>query len=219
MHEPMITVIVADQHVGFRRSIRLALKDVSEISIIGMPESIPALLELLSKEQPDVILLDLTIPRSKGIKTLSHIRQLAPEARILLLRYYLDSSLMEAIQKAGADGCLSSATDASELQHAIITAVSKGSFFSEFEGQAEAAADFTPLTINPLRALATLTQREVTVLQMICQEQSTRAIASFMSMSPRTIESIRDRIKIKTGSRNIAGMVVFALKYGLIRFD
>ena len=86
MQVPPITVVIADQHEIFCRSIQSALKDVPEIKIIAQVDSIPLLLDLLAKEQPDVILLDLTIPRSKGVKTLMHIRQLAPDTRILLLR-------------------------------------------------------------------------------------------------------------------------------------
>lgn len=219
MQVPPITVVIADQHEIFCRSIQSALKDVPEIKIIAQVDSIPLLLDLLAKEQPDVILLDLTIPRSKGVKTLMHIRQLAPDTRILLLRYDLDSSLMEAIQRVGANGCLSTSTDASGVENAILTAFNKGCFFSEFDGQPEAELVYKPMSVNPLRPLSSLTEKEVTVLQLICQEQSTQAIANSLSMSPRTVESIRDRIKIKTGSRNIAGMVLFALKYGLVRFE
>jgi DNA-binding CsgD family transcriptional regulator len=95
--------------------------------------------------------------------------------------------------------------------------VSQGYFFSESGDEKELESVFRPIPVSALRAQPSLTEKEVAVLRLICQEHSTRDIASSLSLSPRTIESIRDRIRIKTGSRNLAGMALFALKYGLIR--
>ncbi|NDF97931.1 MAG: LuxR family transcriptional regulator, partial [Chitinophagia bacterium] len=94
---------------------------------------------------------------------------------------------------------------------------SKGYYFSQGDKQPDVDSVFSPVTVSPLRARTSLTTKEVTVLRLLCQEQSTRDIASSLDLSPRTIESIRDKIKFKTGSRNLAGLALFALKHGLIR--
>jgi DNA-binding NarL/FixJ family response regulator len=217
MQKTPISVIVADEYDIFRIGIKAAISDTDDIEIIGEADSEPKLLSLLSATRPDVILLDLSIPMSKGINTLLHVRQSAPEAKILLLGYDLDASLVEILSKAGANGYLCKAAEIEDVQMGIRTVVSKGYFFSEGENHPDASSVFSPVTVAPLRARSSLTDKEVKVLRLICQEHSTRDIASSLALSPRTIESIRDKIKFKTGSRNLAGMALFALKHGLIR--
>jgi DNA-binding NarL/FixJ family response regulator len=214
-----LTVIVADEHDIFRIGIRAALESTPDIEIVGEADTEPVLLGLLSKKQPDVILLDLAIPLSKGVNTLLHVRQSAPEAKILLLGYDLDDALFDTLQKAGANGYLSKAAEITDVERAIRTAVSKGYFFSDPEEKSDVESVFRPVSITPLRPRSSLTEKEVTILRLMCQEQSTRDIASSLSISPRTVESIRDRIKFKTGSRNLAGLAFFALKFGLIRLE
>jgi DNA-binding NarL/FixJ family response regulator len=214
-----LSVIIADEYDIFRIGLRAALQGSPDIEIVGEADAEPALLAMLAVSQPDVILLDLAIPMSKGVNTLLHVRQSAPEAKILLLGYDLDDALVETLQKAGANGYLSKAAETSEVELAIRTVVSKGYFFSETGGLSEPESVFRPVSETPLRPRSSLTEKEVTVLRLMCQEQSTRDIASSLSLSPRTIESIRDRIKFKTGSRNLAGLAFFAIKYGLIRLE
>ncbi len=217
MHSTPITVIVADEFDIFRVGLKAAVQRTSDIRIIGESNSEPELFRLLENVQPDVIFLDLDLPMSRGFDTLLQIRKAAPHTKVLLLGYDLDPFLAEKLSKAGANGFLSRSSAIPEVESAIRMVVSQGYFFSESGGEKELESVFRPIPVSGLRAQPSLTEKEVAVLRLICQEQSTRDIASSLSLSPRTIESIRDRIRIKTGSRNLAGMALFALKYGLIR--
>jgi DNA-binding NarL/FixJ family response regulator len=217
MHTTPITVVVADEFDIFRVGLRAAIQHTADISIVGESNSAPELFGLLETLQPDVIFLDLDLPMSRGFDTLLQIRKAAPDAKVLLLGYELDPSLAEKLSKAGANGFLSRSSELAEVETAIRMVVSQGYFFSESGDVKELESVFRPISVSALRSQPTLTEKEVAVLRLICQEQSTRDIASSLSLSPRTIESIRDRIRIKTGSRNLAGLALFALKYGLIR--
>ncbi len=217
MHSTSITVVIADEFDIFRVGLRAAIQRTADIRIVGESNSEPELLSLLGGLQPDLILLDLDLPMSRGFDTLLQIRQAAPYAKVLLLGYSLDPLLAEKLSKAGANGFLSRSSELAEVESAIRMVVSQGYFFSESGDEKELESVFRPIPVSALRAQPSLTEKEVAVLRLICQEHSTRDIASSLSLSPRTIESIRDRIRIKTGSRNLAGMALFALKYGLIR--
>ena len=140
MQKTPISVIVADEYDIFRIGIKAAISDTDDIEVIGEADSEPKLLSLLSATRPDVILLDLSIPMSKGINTLLHVRQSAPEAKILLLGYDLDASLVEILSKAGANGYLCKAAEIEDVQMGIRTVVSKGYFF--FRGRESSRCQF-----------------------------------------------------------------------------
>jgi DNA-binding NarL/FixJ family response regulator len=214
-----LRVLIADEYDIFRVGFRAALAKAQDISVVGEADSTPALFTLLESVQPDVIFLDLALPKNKGIKTLLQVCQFAPDAKILLLGYGIETSLLDTLSKAGANGYLSKASEIKEVEKAIRMVISQGYYVSACDNQPEIESVFRPVTISPLRTRSPLTEKEVTVLRLFCQEQTTRDIASSLSLSPRTIESIRDKIKFKTGSRNLAGMAFFALKNGLIRLQ
>ncbi len=214
-----LAVVIADEYEIFRIGIRAALQDCKDIQIVGEAATEPSLLTLLTAVKPDVIFLDLAIPMSKGVSTLLHVRQVVPDAKILLLGYDLDKALLETLSKAGANGYLCKAAETSEIEKAVRMVVNRGYFFSDSVQEPDLESVFRPVAVAPLRARSSLTDKEVTVLRLFCQEQSTRDIAASLALSPRTIESIRDKIKFKTGSRNLAGMALFALKNGLIRLE
>ena len=215
MQTTPITVVIADEFEIFRVGFKAAIINSADIRVVGEADSEPALLTLLTSLQPDVIFLDLDMPMTRGFDTLLQIRKMAPDS--LLLGNDLDALLAEKLSKAGANGFLSRLSDLSDVAAAIRTVMEQGYFYSASSGQKELESVFRPVSVNASSLQTALTEKEVTVLRLICQEQSTRDIASSLSLSPRTIESIRDRIK--TGSRNLAGMALFALRYGLIRLS
>ena len=214
-----ISVLIADEYDIYRAGFKAALKKAQDIQIIGEAGTTPALFALLETTQPDVIFLDLALPGSKGIKTLLQVSRAAPAAKILLLGYSMETSLLETLSKAGANGYLSKTAEIKEVANAARSVISQGYYVSDSDNQPEIESVFRPVTITPLRTRCPLTDKEVTVLRLFCQEQTTRDIASSLSLSPGTVESIRDKIKFKTGSRNLAGMAFFALKSGLIRLQ
>jgi DNA-binding NarL/FixJ family response regulator len=214
-----ISVLIADEYDIYRAGFKAALKKAQDTQIIGEAGTTPALFALLETTQPDVIFLDLALPGSKGIKTLLQVSRAAPAAKILLLGYSMETSLLETLSKAGANGYLSKTAEIKEVANAARSVISQGYYVSDSDNQPEIESVFRPVTITPLRTRCPLTDKEVTVLRLFCQEQTTRDIASSLSLSPRTVESIRDKIKFKTGSRNLAGMAFFALKNGLIRLQ
>ncbi|MBM3922456.1 MAG: response regulator transcription factor [Sphingomonadales bacterium] len=219
MQTSPIRVLIADEYDIYRAGFKAALKKAQDIQVIGEAGTTPALFALLETTQPDVIFLDLALPRSKGIKTLLQVSRAAPAAKILLLGYSMETSLLETLSKAGANGYLSKTAEIKEVANAARSVISQGYYVSDSDNQPEIESVFRPFTITPLRTRCPLTDKEVTVLRIFFQEQTTRDIASSLSLSPRTVESIRDKIKFKTGSRNLAGMAFFALKNGLIRLQ
>jgi DNA-binding NarL/FixJ family response regulator len=212
-----IKVLITDDHALFRTGVKTSLSHYPDIEFIGEAENGMQLLNLVKFLQPDVILLDIQMPIMDGIATLPEVKKILPKAKIVMLTMNDDVSMISKLMEIGANSYLTKNSDSETIYEAIKTVHAKEYFFNEYTNKA---------MLNGLRSKrivetslpdeAELSEKEVQVLKLMCDEKSTKEIADIVEISPRTVEAIRDRLKMKTGAKSTAGLILYAVKHGIV---
>lgn len=212
-----VKVIIADDHVLFRAGVKTALGMKKDVRLIGEADNGQQLLHLLKHLQPDVILLDIQMPIMDGITTLPEIKKLYPEIRIIMLTMHNDHSMISKLMELGANAYLTKNSDSEVIYEAIKTCYTNEYYFNDLTNKALLDGlrtkrhndTFAPSEVK-------LTEKEKHILKLMCDEKSTKEIADMVDLSPRTVEAIRDKLKSKTGVKSMAGLVMYAVKSGII---
>ncbi len=221
-----IKYVITDDHKIFRHGLKYALSDDPQLEYIGEAENGQQLLTLLQTTQPDVILLDLKMPVMDGIETVKQLRPLYPDVRILMLTTYDDEHFILHLIELGANGYLIKNADPGEIKKAIHSVFNQGYYFNELMNNAmlkkitriNTPENNTPNIPQPEKTTQIkLNDRETEVLKWICSELTTAQIAEQMFLSPRTIEGIRTTLIEKLGVKNVAGLVLYAIKNGIVQ--
>ena len=217
-NEEPIKVIIADDHVLYRAGVKTALSSKKDIKIIAEADNGSHLLNLLKGIQPDVILLDIQMPIMDGITTLPEIKKLYPRIKIIMLTMMDDQSMITRLMELGANSYLTKTSDSEIIYEAIKTCYEQEFYFNALTNKAllNNLKQRLPQSIKLQQEDATLSEKEITVLRLMCEEKSTREIAEAVDLSPRTIEAIRDKLKTKTGAKSTAGLIMFAVKNKLL---
>ncbi len=217
-NEEAIKVIIADDHVLYRAGVKTALSSKKDIKIIAEADNGSHLLNLLKGIQPDVILLDIQMPIMDGIATLPEVKKLYPKIKIIMLTMMDDQSMITKLMELGANSYLTKTSDSEIIYEAIKTCFEQEFYFNALTNKAllNNLRQKTSPQIKLQQEDATLSDKEITVLRLMCEEKSTREIAEAVELSPRTIEAIRDKLKTKTGAKSTAGLIMFAVKNKLL---
>ena len=216
MNEP-IKVAIADDHVLFRAGVKSALSVHKDIKMIAEADNGMQLLTVLKHVQPDVILLDIQMPIMDGINTLPEIKKLYPEIKVIMLTMHNDHSMISKLMELGANSYLTKNSDSEIIYQAVKTVYEQEYYFNQLTNKA--LIDGLRVKRQAEASLpvdAKLSDKEITILRMICEEKSTKEIADIVDLSPRTVEAIRDKLKVKTGAKSLAGLVMYAVKSGII---
>lgn len=217
-NEEPINVIIADDHVLYRAGVKTALSSKKDIKVIAEADNGSHLLNLLKGIQPDVILLDIQMPIMDGIATLPEVKRLYPKIKIIMLTMMDDQSMITRLMELGANSYLTKTSDSEIIYEAIKTCFEQEFYFNSLTNKAllNNLRQKTSPSIKLHQEDATLSEKEITVLRLMCEEKSTREIAEAVELSPRTIEAIRDKLKTKTGAKSTAGLIMFAVKNKLL---
>ena len=213
-----IRILLADDHAVLRAGLRALLDARVDMTVIGEATDGADLLPLAQNTQPDVILLDLTMPRLSGLDVLPLLRQHLPYTRVLILTMHDDQGYLQRTLKAGAAGyVLKKAADV-ELISAI-QAVMRGDVYVHSAMTKALLEDMVPTRED--NAITddlwpTLSQREQDVLQLVAMGHTSREIADKLSLSIKTVETYRARGMEKLGLHSRAALVRFALAQGLM---
>jgi len=216
MNEP-IKVAIADDHVLFRAGVKSALSVHKDIKMIAEADNGMQLLTVLKHVQPDVILLDIQMPIMDGINTLPEIKKLYPEIKVIMLTMHNDHSMISKLMELGANSYLTKNSDSEIIYQAVKTVHEQEYYFNQLTNKA--LIDGLRVKRQAEASLpvdAKLSDKEISILRMICEEKSTKEIADLVDLSPRTVEAIRDKLKVKTGAKSLAGLVMYAVKSGII---
>jgi DNA-binding NarL/FixJ family response regulator len=212
-----IRVAIADDHILFRTGVKTALSMKKDIKMVAEADNGMQLLTLLKHVQPDVILLDIQMPIMDGITTLPEIKKLYPEVKVVMLTMHNDHSMISKLMELGANAYLTKNSDSEVIYEAVKTVFQQEYYFNTLTNKALIdGLRVKRQTENAMPTDAKLTEKEVTILKLMCEEKSTKEIADMVDLSPRTVEAIRDKLKTKTGAKSMAGLVMFAVKTGII---
>jgi DNA-binding NarL/FixJ family response regulator len=215
----VIKVAIADDHALFRAGIRTALSGRKDVELIAEAENGIQLLSMIQGNEPDVILLDIQMPVMDGITVLPEIRKLIPNVRIIILSMYNDHSMISKLMEIGANSYLTKNSDSETIYEAIKTCYEQEFYFNDLTNKAVLRGLRTKRHEDSLSDETQLTDKEIRILTLMCEEKTTREIADIVEISPRTVEAIRDKLKAKTGAKSMAGLVIYAVKHGLLKED
>src|SRR5215212_7150522 len=215
MNRP-IKVAIADDHALFRSGVRTSLMGKKDVELIGEADNGMQLLNLLKHIEPDVILLDIQMPIMDGIQTLPEVRKLYPHIKVIILSMHNDHSMISKLMEIGANSYLTKNSDSETIYQAIRTCYEQEFFFNELTNKALLSGLRTKRTEPGTPQEINLSDKEITILKLMCEEKTTKEIADIVEISPRTVEAIRDKLKTKTGAKSMAGLVMYALKSGII---
>lgn len=211
-----IKVAIADDHALFRAGVKTALSVKKDVELIAEADNGMQLLNLLKHIEPDVILLDIQMPIMDGIQTLPEIRKIRPEAKVIILSMHNDHSMISKLMEIGANSYLTKNSDSETIYEAIKTCYENEFFFNELTNKALLAGLRTKRNDTFGSPEADLSEKELRVLRLMCEEKTTKEIADIVEISPRTVEAIRDKLKTKTGAKSMAGLVMYAVKNGIM---
>ena len=217
--DDVINVMIVDDHVLYRAGVKTALSSKKDIKIIAEADNGAHLLNMLKGIQPDVILLDIQMPIMDGITALPEVKKLYPGIKIIMLTLLDDQSVVTRLMELGANSYLVKTSDAEVIYEAIKTCHQQEFYFNSLTNKALLNNLRQKNIVSPFKTAndeAVLTEKEITILRLMCEEKSTREIAEAVELSPRTIEAIRDKLKVKTGTKSTAGLIMFAVKNNLL---
>ncbi|OEK00278.1 hypothetical protein BFP97_01560 [Roseivirga sp. 4D4] len=212
-----IQVAIADDHKLFREGIHFLIDQMEGISICFEVADGKELIIRLKEEVPDVLLLDLDMPEMDGIEVLKEVRSLYSSMGVIILTMHSDAKMIAYLMELGANGYLMKDTSPEELEQAIRSVKEEGFYFNKAVSEAMLGGLKNHSPKKPvLKNNVTLTSREIEVLELICQEYTAKEIAEKLFISPRTAEGHRRSLIEKLGVKNTAGLIVRAVKEGLI---
>jgi DNA-binding NarL/FixJ family response regulator len=214
--DKVIKVAIADDHALFRAGVKTSLSGKRDVELIAEADNGMQLLNLLKHIEPDVILLDIQMPIMDGIQTLPEIRKVRPEAKVIILSMHNDHSMISKLMEIGANSYLTKNSDSETIYQAIRTCYEQEFFFNELTNKALLTGLRTKRTDLASPQEVNLSDKETRVLKLMCEEKTTKEIADIVEISPRTVEAIRDKLKTKTGAKSMAGLVMYAVKNGII---
>lgn len=203
----MKILIVEDHHI-FRESMVTFLKEQDFIESVDEADSGEKALKLLAANSFDIIIMDLSLPGISGLEASEKVKEKHPQVKILVLTMHDTLNYVRDLLKIGVEGYLFKTTNLNELVEAL-QKISHGETFYGAEVQQAFMEGFKSGNVS---MSIQLTGREKEILDLICQEYSTSGIAEKLFISTHTVESHRKNLMAKTGSKNVVGLVKFAIE-------
>jgi DNA-binding NarL/FixJ family response regulator len=212
-----IKVAIADDHKLFRKGVILSMRMYTNIKFVMEADNGEELLANIPVHQPDVVLCDLKMPGKDGIDATKLITKQFPHIRVIILTMYEDERFVGHLMDCGAAGYLLKSTDPAEIKKAIIDVMRTGFYLNPFVNKVLIKKNYAKQKFNPsLNSEVVLSEREKEVLTLVCMEFTAAEISEKMSISPRTVEAIKDRLMERFGVKNSVGLVFYAMKNNLL---
>lgn len=211
----VIRILLADDHRLFRSGLQSLLAKQPGIQIVGEADDGASAVRQVVELKPDIVLMDISMPQLNGIEATRQIAYQTPTTRVVILSMHTDRRFVIESLKAGARGYLLKDTAIEELLAAIRSIMSNQVYLSSritnivVEDYVQLAKDSVPTVFTLLSA------REREVLQMVAEGKNTKAIAGYLNVSVKTIETHRKQVMDKLGLRTVAELTKYAIREGL----
>jgi DNA-binding NarL/FixJ family response regulator len=215
MSSKPIRVLLADDHALVRAGIRALLDKTADIKVVAEAGDGQETLDFIETHEPDVVLLDITMPELSGLEVLEKVQQDFPAVQVIILTIHDDPAYAVGALRAGADGYLPKKAASHELAQAI-RAVTRGEIYLSPEISKDALADYKTTPIEG-HSVEELTPRQLDVLRMIAEGYSTKEIARGLNISAKTVETHRSLLMQRLNIHDVAGLVRYAIKTGLVK--
>lgn len=218
----MIHIAIADDEALFRKGLILLLEDYEDIRVVIEAKDGEDILQKLQTTTitPDVVLLDMKMPKMNGVETAKVIRQTLPHLNIVVLSTYFSKAFIINMIEIGASAYLPKNSTPDEVVNTIREVYRKGFSYNQFvlevmhDNMEQRSKTKTGASFD-----VELTVREREILQLICEEYTTPEIAEKLYISPRTVDGHRNNLLEKLDCKNVAGLVVYAIQHQLVKIS
>jgi DNA-binding NarL/FixJ family response regulator len=213
----LIRIIVADDHTLVRKGIRLLLETIPHVTVVGEAADGAEALRLIRETRPDVALVDLAMPVMGGLEVVRRTAQEFPPTRTIVLSMHDDEAYVHEALAAGASGYLLKGSEKAELDLAL-RAVARGqTYLTPGASRAVIASLGARRPGGRTSRGDVLTARQREVLRLVAEGHTTREVASRLGLSVKTVETHRGALMRRLGIRDLAGLVRYAVRIGLVQ--
>jgi two-component system response regulator NreC len=213
-----ISVAIADDHEIYRDGLALMLSKYPDIRLVGQAENGQELLKLVSASPVDIVMTDIKMPVMDGIEATKRITATYAHTRVIALSMFDEENLIVEMLEAGAKGYLLKNADKQQIIEAIEQVYDNNNFYCKTT-TARLASMIVKSNFNPYRRKAAVlfSDRETEIIRLICLQFTAQEIGEKLFISKRTVEGHRVKILEKMNVKNTAGVVIYALKHGIIK--
>lgn len=217
MENEAISILLADDEMLFRKGVRFILEKEEGFNIVFEAENGSQIIDYLRhNDLPEIIITDLRMPEMNGVEATKIIHKEFPEVKIIALTSYFSKPFILNMIQVGASSYLAKDSSPKEIVKTVKEVYQKGFFYNDdvlrFIHEDLKSSNVTKSIFDE----TFLTDREKEVLQLICEQYTTSEIAEKLFISPRTVDGHRNNLLLKTESKNVAGLVINAVKNKLI---
>jgi DNA-binding NarL/FixJ family response regulator len=214
---PAMRVVLADDHALIRAGLRALLQSLEGVQVVGEASNGHEALEVIERQQPDIVLMDIAMPGLNGLEAATRIAKQWPTVRVIMLSMHANEEYIRQALSAGAAGYILKGAEPAELELAL-KAVLRGETYLTPGVSKRIVQDYLQgrEKAGPLQEL---TSRQREVLQLIAEGYSTKDIAKKLDVSVKTAETHRTELMSRLGIHDVAGLVRYAIRIGLVTAD
>lgn len=217
---PAIRVVLVDDHHLVRQGIRALLEKAKDVEVIGEATDGQQAVDLVARLAPDVLVMDIAMPRLDGSQAIGHVRALDVATEVVILSMYTDGTMVRQALRDGAKGYLPKSASHEELLLAIRAAHRGETYLSPAVAQPVVAGFLTVQgEDDTCTTTDRLTPREREVLQLIAEGYTNRSIARTLQISVKTVEKHRTSLMAKLNAHSLAELICEAIRHGLVLLD
>ncbi|MEH6438204.1 response regulator transcription factor [Massilia sp. DD77] len=209
----MISLVIADDHELLREGVKKIIRSAPGLRVVGEAADLEQALRLVGQHQPDLLVLDISLPGHDGLDGLSEVRRQFPEQRVLMLSMYGEERYALPALKAGAAGYITKTMAAEELVKAIRKVMEGGTYIGPRLAELLAQEARAPETGAPHERL---TARESEILALIGAGLQVKQVAAELGISVSSVNTYRLRIFQKMGLQSNAALIRYAVQHGLV---
>jgi DNA-binding NarL/FixJ family response regulator len=211
-----IKLAIADDHKLIRQAIAYSLSEDTYISLVLETENATDLINNIPKYKPEIVLLDIKMPGMNGIEALKIITDKYPEVKVIMISAFLDEVYIAQCLEYGIYGYLSKTTGMSEIRKAINEAAENRVYLNNLIENQMVKKYLMSFNKKTQDLLPHFSCEELKILNLLKEEKTTGEISMLMNQSKRSIEIKRDRMRGKANSKTIGGLLLYALKRGIL---
>jgi DNA-binding NarL/FixJ family response regulator len=217
----MIRILLADDHALVRAGIRALVQRVSGLEVVGEADNGREALRLAKSLHPNVVLMDISMPELNGLDAIARMLQYDPKIAIIVLSMHESREHVLRALQAGASGYVLKNAAVDELEKAIRAVACGQKYLTPAVSQQLIATVTAPRSDapGPCNAAESLTQRQREILQLIAEGRSSREIAALLNISVKTVETHRSLLMERLNLHDVAGLVRYAIRVGLVTLD